>query len=86
MDCLKEEGSDQGFTEAISGRFAALGNTVEYRSKTLDAAQESTGDCPRVSQNFILQETPEATERMSILTGDWDLHRPLRTRILPTKP
>lgn len=78
VDRLREGELAWRFTEAISGRFAALGSLTDpvllwdtFKQETLDATQECIGDRPRPRQNFIMQETLETTDacRTARLTG-----------------
>ena len=83
LDRLREGECARGVAEAISGRFTAFDNLTDlvvlwdtFKGKTFNAALESIGERHRAIENFISQETLEATDacRAACLTGDRELH------------
>ncbi|XP_069983535.1 uncharacterized protein [Penaeus vannamei] len=87
LDWLRKGECACGFAEAISGRFTRLDSLTDpvllwdtFKREMLDAAQDMIGVRLRAIQNFISQETLEATDacRAARLTGDRELHRSVR--------
>lgn len=65
-----------GFAEALSDRFAVLDLTDSivlcdtFKNEVLNASEESIGERTRAMQNFISQETQEATRSLSRGSSD----------------